>query len=308
MTSRQALTLVGTEASGLSSGEERNDMLRHPRVAAFLRRLPFIIVAVNLFLVFTGVVNIAQAALLVLALEASLFVVVIAGFTTMRVAFRKARSRGASRIQALLTSLDTCLPPVVASVIRQELLVFMAIPGFFRRASQDEGTTTLRSSGPALSLSTVLLVFTVPGSVVCLLFVGGPSWLPWVLFGVLLYFAVYALGLRALYSTTVHSVDRQELRLRHGATVDLRFPLSRVSSVHGSEEAHRGRAVHVVDDSLTISLFGRTNVVVEFGAPAAVEFFDRAEQDVTCVRFFADEPEVAVAAIETHMSAHPHES
>src|SRR5699024_6628595 len=97
---------------------KENDMLRHPKVAAFLRWLPFIIIAVNLFLVFAGVVNLAQAALLVIFLEVCLFGVVLAEFTAMRIAFRKARSQGATRMQALMSGLDTCLPPVVALVIK----------------------------------------------------------------------------------------------------------------------------------------------------------------------------------------------
>ena len=275
-------------------------MLRHPKVAAFLRWLPFIIIAVNLFLVFAGVVNLAQAALLVIFLEVCLFDVVLAEFTAMRIAFRKARSQGATRMQALMSGLDTCLPPVVALVIKQELLVMSAIPRLFRRRSQKTGTTLLRSSGPAPSLSLGILAITVPGCVLCLVFVGGPGWLRWVVFGLCLYFALYALGFRVLYTTT-HSVGPEQLRIRHGATVDLTLPLSEVSGVHTSQKLHRGKAVDVTESTLITALFGRTNVVVEFDSPVAVGFFDRDEERVTRIRFFTDVPELAVATIEAHI-------
>lgn len=276
-------------------------MLRNPKVAAFLRWLPFIIVAVNLSLVFTGVVNLAQAALLIIILEVCLFGVVIVEFAAMRIAFSKARSRGATRTQALMASLDACLPPAVAFVVRQELLVMLAIPRLFRRRTQDASVTILRSSGLAPSLSLGILALTVPGCVLSLMFVGGPEWLRWVLFGVSLYFALYALGFRALYTTTTHAVGPGKLRIRHGATMDLAFPTSEISEVHEAETLNRGRAVNVTESTLTASLFGRTNVVVEFDTPVGVGFFDRDAERVSRVRFFADEPETAVSAVKTHI-------
>ncbi|WP_193373970.1 hypothetical protein [Nocardiopsis salina] len=272
-------------------------MLRNPRVAAFLRWLPFIIIAVNLTLLFTGVVTLAQAAVLIVVLEMCLFGVVVVEFAAMRIAFGRARTRGATRTQALMASLDACLPPAVAFVIRQELLVMLAIPRVFRRRPEATGTTELRSAGLAPPVSTGILLVAVPGCVLSLALVGGPGWLRWVLFGVSLYFALYALGFRALYTTTTHSVGGGELRVRHGATVDLSFPTAGITAVREEEGLNRGKAVDVADGALTASLFGRTNVVVEFVAPERVGFFDRNEEQVTRVRFFTDEPADAVDAI-----------
>jgi hypothetical protein len=277
-------------------------MLRHPRVAAVLRWLPFVIIAANLFLVFAGVVNVAQAAVLIAVLEACLLFVVVAEFAAIRVAFRRARSRGANRVQAAMASLDACLPPSVAFLVKQELLVTLAFPRLFRRGSRDAGTTTVPSSGPTRTLALAILAITVPGCVLSPLFVGGPGWLRWVLFGVSLYLAFYALGLWALYGTHGHLVGRGELRVRHGATTDVALPLARVGSVSVVPESHRGGPVSVHDGTLTVTMFGRTNVVVEFTAPVTAVFFDRDEEAVTCVRFFADAPETAVAAIGEHLA------
>lgn len=277
-------------------------MLRHPKVAAFLRWIPFIIVAVNLTLLFTGVVNLAQAAVLIVVLELCLFGVVVVEFAAMRIAFRRARTRGATRTAALMASLDACLPPAVAFVIRQELLVMLAIPRVFRRRS-GTGPAELRSAGIAPPVSTGILLVTVPGCVLSLVFVGGPEWLRWVLFGVCLYFALYALGFRALYTTTVHSVGGGELRVRHGATVDLPFSTAGITAVREEEGLDRGNAVEAGDGTLTASLFGRTNVVVEFAEPETVSFFDRDEEQVTRVRFFTDDPAAAVEAIRAEVPA-----
>ncbi|WP_017595624.1 hypothetical protein [Nocardiopsis potens] len=277
-------------------------MLRHPRVAAFLRWLPFIIIAANLFLVFAGVVNVAQAAVLIAVLEACLLGVVIAEFAAIRIAFRKARARGASRVQAAMASLDACLPPSVAFLVKQELLVTLAFPRLFRRRSPDPGTTALPSSGPTGAISIGMLAVTVPGCALSLLFVGGPDWLRWVLFGVSLYFAFYAVGLWALYDSNGHLVGPRTLRVRHGATTDVAFPLDEAASVRVSPEAHRSGPVSVDGGTLTVTMFGRTNVAVEFASPVPAVFFDRDEAAVTRVRFFADSPERAVAAIEERLS------
>ncbi|RKS07461.1 hypothetical protein DFP74_3131 [Nocardiopsis sp. Huas11] len=271
-------------------------MSRRPRITALVRWLPFAVVAVNLLLWSTGVVDGAQAALLVVVLEASLLAVVLAEFAAMRVVFRRARSRGAGRAQAALVSLDACLPPGMAFLVRQELTVMLALPRLLRRSPRIPDTTTVRAAGPVPVLSCAVLALAVPGCVLSPL-VGGPGWLSWVLFGVSLYAACYALGLWALHGTEGHLVGRTQLRVRHGATTDLGLPLTGADSARVDPRTHRGGPVSVDGDTLTVALFGRTNVTVGFAHPVRAEFPDRDPVEVTRVRFFADAPEAAVAAI-----------
>lgn len=280
-------------------------MLRNPRVAALLRWLPFVVIAANLLLVLTGVVDLARAAIIVVVLEVCLLGVIVAEFAAIRIAYRRARSRGASRTQAFMAGLDACLPPSVAFVVKQELLVTLALPRLFRRESRAEGVTSVRSGGPTAAVALSMSVLALSGAVLALLFVGGPGWLRWVLFAVAVYFVLYALGLWSLYGRQGHLVSERFLRVRHGANADFAFPTSEVVSARVSRSAHRGGPVSVDEGTLTVSVFGGTNVVVDFGVPVPARFFDREEEHVTAVRFHADSPEEAVRVLVGHLERSP---
>ncbi|WP_043615203.1 hypothetical protein [Nonomuraea candida] len=271
-------------------------MAKNKRLAAFLRWLPFIIIVVELVLLYTGVISFAQAAILIIILELCLIGVVIGELAALRIAFRRARKGGATRPQALLVAIDACLPPPLAFVVKQELQVFLVLPALLRRDRHDEGFTPVSCSGITRRISLGLLALAVAGVLLALL-IGDPAWLRWVLLGLSIYLVFYALGLWTLYTTYRHLVGMDQLRVRHGATIDIALPLERLSDA--AREDHIARAGQVVEeeDAFAVSMFGRTNVSVTFDEPVRVEPFGREPVEVRRVWFFADEPDACVALI-----------
>lgn len=120
---------------------------------------------------------------------------------------------------------------------------------------------------------------------------------------VLLFLDVYtflmALGLHAAAVTRPHLLEPGALRVRHGARLDLRIPLERIASVRHDLRFPKDKAP---SDVLESAVAGQTAVTLELSGPVAVVGPLGGRTEVRTVRFHADEPRAAVAAIRAALA------
>jgi hypothetical protein len=149
------------------------------------------------------------------------------------------------------------------------------------------------------TISLAILAVAGPGCVLSL-FVGGPGWLSWVLFGVSIYLALYAIGMWTLYSTYGHLVGGGTLRVRHGATIDIALPMRRIANVSHAERIVARKVVVAKGEPLIVSMLGKTNVNVTFDEPVRVEPFGHDPVEVRQVWLFADDPDACVSLVRQY--------
>lgn len=127
---------------------------------------------------------------------------------------------------------------------------------------------------------------------------------PWpVVHGVLLvldvYGVVFVLGTQAACVTRPHVVDADgALRVRYGGLFDLRIPAGAVVGARVERRFPEGGTVRLGEDGvLDVAVGGQTTVTVELAAP--VEFVRPLGKRgrARAVRFHADDPGAAVAAL-----------
>ncbi|MFG1942215.1 hypothetical protein [Nonomuraea sp. NPDC048826] len=111
-------------------------------------------------------------------------------------------------------------------------------------------------------------------------------------YGLLVGFAVVAACV-----TRPHVVTGRELRIRYGAFFDLRIPRELIASVRTVRAYNESGMVAVRDGRLSVVVASQVNVVVELSEPVTAVRPLGAEERVTTVRFFADEPATLVAAL-----------
>ncbi|MFF9772094.1 hypothetical protein ACF1HJ_00130 [Streptomyces sp. NPDC013978] len=113
-----------------------------------------------------------------------------------------------------------------------------------------------------------------------------------------LYTVLIVAGLHAASVTRPHVLTGTTLRLRRFATVDLRVPLSAVTSVRRElRTTHEKR-----DGELAMEVGSQTTVTLELAEPAAYLTFFGRRREVRLVRFHADEADQFVRTIRELMS------
>lgn len=126
--------------------------------------------------------------------------------------------------------------------------------------------------------------------------------LPWpVVHAVVTVLDVYAvvtmLAMTAAGITRPHVAAPGELRLRWGALFDLRVPMALVESVRVDRRYDHERLLQVTGDELSLAVSSQTNLVVDLAEPVTAVRPLGAVVTARRLRFYADDPNAALAAI-----------
>ncbi|GIH28455.1 hypothetical protein Aph01nite_67650 [Acrocarpospora phusangensis] len=118
-----------------------------------------------------------------------------------------------------------------------------------------------------------------------------------------LYGLLIGLAVNAACVTRPHVVTATELRLRYGAFFDVRVPRSRIAAVRLSRNYNESGMVAVSGDRLAVVVSSQTNVVVELTEPITIIRPLGRPAEVGSIRFFADDPAAAFAALNSRTSS-----
>ncbi|GLV96816.1 hypothetical protein Slala05_04480 [Streptomyces lavendulae subsp. lavendulae] len=110
-----------------------------------------------------------------------------------------------------------------------------------------------------------------------------------------LYTVFLVLGLHAAAVTRPHVVGPGGLRVRRGARLDLRIPLERIASAR--HDVRFPDANRTEDGVLDLAVASQTSITIELTRPVTVVGLSGRRTEVHTVRFHADEPRAALAAI-----------
>jgi hypothetical protein len=111
------------------------------------------------------------------------------------------------------------------------------------------------------------------------------------------YGILIVLAIAASIVTRPHVVAADELRIRWGVFFDLRIPRRAIAAVRVARNDNEHGTVKLDGDRLAVATASRTNVVVELTGPVAVVRPLGRRGVARTVRFFADRPDAAIAAL-----------
>ncbi|WP_455356076.1 hypothetical protein [Streptomyces sp. SYSU K217416] len=210
------------------------------------------------------------------------------------------RRRGAGRREALGEAVRTVVPVKVRRLLAHELraTASLGLWAVRRRHGVREGALAVPYTGPQTAIMYGLVFVSVVETVALAVLI------PWpVVHGILLvldvYGVVFVLAMHAACVARPHVVGADgSLRIRYGALFDLRLPAGAVASARVERRYPTGRLVQLTEDGvLELVVGGQTTVTVELVEP--VEFVRPlgGRGMARAVRFHADDPRAAVAAL-----------
>jgi hypothetical protein len=113
-----------------------------------------------------------------------------------------------------------------------------------------------------------------------------------------LYSVLLMLGYLAAMVVRPHTVGPRELRVRNGAFLDVAVPLAQVQAVHRRRRNHNDRhLITLADGEFRLVLNAETNVEIELREPITVTRPLGKTGTASVLKFYADDPDAAVAAI-----------
>lgn len=244
---------------------------------------------------------------LVVAELAVASVLVLEGVTAYRL-FKAAIREGSARRTALRRTVDSLVPARVRRVMSFDVrgMVSLALWIARRRDGVPPGAVAVpysREQSPFVLLILFVTVLETAGTEVLLRGLGAPAGLRTVMLVLDLYATTAVLAIWAAGVTRPHVVTGGELRIRSGAFFDLRIPRPLIASVRIAHNYNERGMISVEEGRLSVAVSSRTNVVVELAEPVTAVRPLGSEARVTTVRFFSDDPGLALEALREKPAA-----
>jgi len=275
---------------------------RRTKVRRFARWALPIVVAVELVLVFSGVMDVSTAATLVVALELTLAALVVSQMFVLRSVVKQARSEGRSVFDVVSSSLDDVMPSFAARLFRHDLSTFRALYLAVRRRKDLESGAVPIEYSAQLKPKFWVFFALFPAEIVAVHFI--TPWAPVraALFVVGVLSAVWFAGIVAALYVYPHSVDQRRLRVRWAAFQDHTVPTRQIDTVRQVKKSwDLGLRGNVVDDVLVMETENETNLLIGLTDPVSIDMGRRGRRSVCAVALWADDPVAAATAIRAHV-------
>jgi hypothetical protein len=255
------------------------------------------VLALELLLLVTGVIDLGTGVTIVLALELVLLAFVLLQSRAAWSTYQAARAGGDDEIGAAGTALDAVLPAPAAAVFKQDLLLWRALYLAVRRNKEVGADEAPIAYGKEVR-STIGLVLIADSVVLVVIHLV----IPWpAVRTVMLILGIIGLFWLVAFMATLrvypHCVGSRRIRLRFASFHDISVPAALIESAR-IEKRSKGmrRAAEVVDGTLVMEVSGLTNITIELGGTHNVRL-RRSECPITKVRCYAEEPAEAVELI-----------
>lgn len=259
--------------------------------------LPLVVI-LEVFLVWSGVMDLGSAVLVVLGVEALALALATGGLLLATRRYRRERGLGIDRWKALEDALSQVMPRKAARLVLHEPKLFVALfRWIFRRAKsgRNEFGYHKRSMLRAL-LPMMIFVAPVELAVLHLLLHIFSAWL-WLHFALLaleIYGVFWLLGFYASLVTLPHRLEENGLRFHYGAFAEGFVPYSRIEEVSLEErrppKARDGLRHVSSEEALYLAVGGKTSVTLRLRGPGSARGFFKDSLPFRSLHVAADEP------------------
>ena len=264
-----------------------------------LKVLVPLVVLAEAILVWSGIMDLGDAVLLVAGLEALLFVAGLGGLVLVVGRYRRGRRAGMDAWRALEDGLSLVLPRAVARLVVKEprLLVCLLRWTIWRvRLTNEEFAyhkrSLLRAIVPLVVVSAPVELILV--HVLALAF--SPWWwLKWALLVLGAYATLWLLGLYASLVMLPHRLEEEGLRLRYGLLAEGFFPYQEIETASRKELAAPTSGDGLSRDSggetIYLASGGKTDVSLRLRVPRSMSGFSKDTEPALRVCLAVDEPD-----------------
>ncbi|ROQ69369.1 hypothetical protein EDD93_3867 [Streptomyces sp. 840.1] len=214
--------------------------------------------------------------------------------------WRAGRRAGAGRREAVRGALRTVVPMGVRRLFAHELRALHSLGLWVlrRRHAVPESALAVPYTGPQTAMMYGLVFVSVVETVMLALLIPWPA-VHRIMLVVDVYGVLLILAMHAACVTRPHVVDADgSLRIRYGVLFDLRIPAASIASARVERRYPEGRLVQLGPDGvLDLAVGSQTTVTVELTAPLGFVRPLGGRGQAGTVRFHADDPRAAVAAL-----------
>ncbi|MFG3709673.1 hypothetical protein ACIBTZ_22955 [Micromonospora sp. NPDC049460] len=255
------------------------------------------VIAVELLLVATGLLDLGDAVVIAIGLELLCGVLALALAVTARVVYRQLRREGESRWEALFQAAATVLPRPIVMLLHQELASLVSIALLVRGRKDVPAGASVIKYGSTHKVFIIVMMVIIPVEVMLVEFLVPWAWLRTVLLVFAIYSAIWLFGFYAGLHTRPHYIDSSRLVIRMGHLAAVSVDVGSIRSVRRDYHPKYKGLVAVADDYVAVPGMSGTVLTVTLAPETPVRIRGRETVHAGEVRFDTDDVEGASRSI-----------
>ena len=266
--------------------------------------LPTLVLA-EVALVWSGVLSVRDAVIVVAGIEVLLTLISVRQmFVAMR-RYRQGRGSGLDAWSALEDGLAVVLPRKVARIVVLEPRLWVCLFRWvFRRTKLREGEFGYNKKS-TMDMLVLLVVLVGPVEALALHLLVPWAWLRWSLLAVEVYGTFWILGFYASLSALPHRIEEAGVRLRYGAFARVFVPYTEIESVGRAvlraPGGGDGLRTSSEEETAYFAITGKTNLTLGLKAPQTIEGLFRSVGPVGRIHLWADEPKLFARELDLRL-------
>lgn len=252
------------------------------------------VVAVEAALVWTGVLELRDAVLLVAGLEILLIFAVVGEVALVARGYRRGRREGLDFWMALEDELAAVMPRRLARVAVLEPRLWVCLVRWtFRRTRSGEGAFSYHKRSP-MGMMLVMVLLVTPVELVFWELLTPWAWLRLLLLVLGIYALFWVFGFYASLVALPHRLEKGGLRLRYGAFAEGSIPYTDIAEIKTARrrapKSGDGLQAASEEDALYMAINGKTDLTLRLGTPRTVRGFFRTPVPATKLHLAVDDP------------------
>ena len=253
------------------------------------------LVAVEAVLVWSGLLELRDTVILVVAVEVLLVIVGIGEVLLVARHYRRGRTEGLDAWRALEEGLALIMPRRVARVMVLEPRLWVCLLQWASRRMRPGGDDFSYHKRSLASGLVAVVALTTPVELLIWEILVPWAWLRIVLLILGIYALVWVFGFYASLAFLPHRLEEGGLRLHYGAFAQGFIPYSEIEKTERNTlkapKPGDGLQTHPEENALYLATGGKTDLTLQLRTPQIIDGLLRTSHPVTTIHLSADEPE-----------------
>jgi hypothetical protein len=251
--------------------------------------------AVEVVLVWSGLLELRDAVIVVVAVEVLLVIVGMGEVLLVARRYRRRRAEGLDAWRALEEGLALIMPRRVARVMVLEPRLWVcSLLWATRRIRPGEDDFSYHKRSLAGGLVAVVAL-TTPVELLIWEILVPWAWLRIVLLIVGIYALIWVLGFYASLAVLPHRLEEDGLRLNYGAFAQGFIPYSEIEKIERitrkAPKPGDGLQTHPEENALCLAMGGKTDLTLQLRTSKVIDGLFRTSEPATTIHLSADQPE-----------------
>ena len=254
-----------------------------------------VLVAVEAVLVWSGLLELRDAVIVIVAVEVLLVIVGMGEVLLVARRYRRGRAEGLDTWRALEEGLALIVPRRVARVVVLEPRLWVCLLRWASRRmrpGEDDFSYHKRSLAGGL---VAVVALTTPAELLIWEILVPWAWLRIALLIVGIYALIWVLGFYASLAVLPHRLEVDGLRLHYGAFAQGFIPYSEIERIERkarkAPKPGDGLQTHPEENALYLATGGKTDLTLHLRTPQVIDGLLRTSEPATTIHLSADQPE-----------------